>query len=271
MKQSPNRLTALFATALAMVFMASVANATGVKTLFLADFYDNGGIANTMSDVIGSDARFDQGASTYFNMNTTGLPSLAYLQSFDSVLVWTDSLSVDLTILSDTLKSYVDSGGGVVLSTFWGQQVAGAGITTGINSTGYNPLINYDANAYTSSTLGVHNALDPLMQGVSSISATTYRGDYLAGLDIGAVLVASWADGKPLAAYNGAANVAYISLTPPDNYLHHVSGDHNVLFANALAFVGGATSSVPDGGSTAIFVFMSVIAIASCKRKLTQS
>lgn len=58
-----------------------------------------------------------------FNGNTT-TPTLAQLQTYRSVLVWSDSGFADATALGNNLFSYVNGGGGVVQAVF-----ADAGIT----------------------------------------------------------------------------------------------------------------------------------------------
>ena len=47
-----------------------------------------------------------------------GTPTLAQLQTFRSVLVYSDAPFNDATTLGNNLKSYVDGGGGVVVCTF---------------------------------------------------------------------------------------------------------------------------------------------------------
>jgi hypothetical protein len=225
----------LFALVFAIILstFAVTANAAPTKTLILGDWY---GADSTLDDIrnefIGSDARFDQANSASLNLSH-GLPTLAFLQQFNSVLAFTDSVHVNLTDLSDLLGTYALSGGRVVLSTFWGQQAGSSGGL--INSTGFNPLISPDTNAYNSASLGAYDSSSWLMQGVSVLSASYYRGDYFAGLDAGATLVASWDDGKPLAAYNASMSVVAITLNPNIAGLGHASGDYARLFANGLA------------------------------------
>jgi len=215
-----------------------------VKSLVLGDWYGaDSHLDDIRIELIGADSRFDQANSASLNL-THGLPSMAYLQQFDSVLVFTDSISVELLDLSDLLGNYVDAGGRVVLSTFWGQQAGSIGGK--INSAGYNPLLNPRHDAYRAATLGAYNSLDPLMQGVTTLEGTMYLGDYSTGLDTGATLAASWDDGSPLAAYNYRGNVIAITLNPNVAHLGHASGDYPQLFANGLAF---HPRQVPEAGS----------------------
>ena len=227
--------------------------AAQVKSLIMGG-YNSSADAAIKTDLIGSDARFNQALSSSYDYSTGGLPTLAYLQQFNSVLVFSDRVNVDPTALSDLLGNYVLGGGGVVIATFWGQQVGNAGGL--LNSTGFNPFTNPTSEAYISHTLGTYNPLDPLMQGVTALSSNQYNGDYLAGLDTGATLAASWNDGRPLAGYNATHKVAAITLNPNVVTLSNATGDYQRLFANALAFTGGETaiSAVPEPATWAMLM-----------------
>ncbi len=253
--------------AFSLVAMAAVQPAAAqVKSLILGG-YDSSTDAKIKTDLIGSDARFDQALSSSYDFSTSGLPTLAYLQQFNSVLVFSDRLGVDTTALSNLLGNYVLGGGGVVIGTFWGQQVGNSGGL--LNSTGYNPFTNPTFSAYDSHTLGTYDALDPLMQGVTALSSSQYNGDYLAGLDVGATLAASWNDGRPLAGYNATHKVAAITLNPNVVTLGHATGDYRTLFANALAFTGGAESvaAVPEPATWAMLILGFGMIGASLRRR----
>jgi hypothetical protein len=119
-------------------------------------------------------------------------------------------------------------------------------LSTGrLATTGDLPLTSPGSYAYTPSTLGVYNAADPLFAGVSSLSATTYRGDYDPGLDAGATLAGSWSDGKPLAAYNSTHKVVEITLYPDVWDQVHASGDYRELFRNGLALAASPAGGPP--------------------------
>jgi hypothetical protein len=211
-----------------------------LKVLFLGADND---VAAVQTDILGSDSRFDLVNSSSIAWQTGSLPTLATLNQFDAVLAWTNfGFGVDM---SNLLADYVDAGGGVVLGTFWGQEVdldKGGGR---LETTGYNPLINPRNDAYQASSLGSFNASSPLFNGVSSLSATEYRGDYLPGLDSGATLVASWSDGNPLLAYNAAQNIVNLTLFPNNISFGHASGDYQQLFRNSLAFVAASNGFAP--------------------------
>lgn len=93
------------------------------------------------------------------------------------------------------------------------------------------------------------------MAGVTSLTATRFRGDYYAGLDTGATLVASWIDGRPLEAINADRDVIDITLYPNVIGDDNATGDYKQLFANALAFTPAdtvTTVSTPEPASMAL-------------------
>lgn len=252
------RLLPLVAVASISIF-SHAADAALTRSLFLGAENDDDVVANVMTNLIGSDARFDHTNSASMDLMTSGTPSLSDLQQFNSVLVWTNFPPADPTGLSDVLGQYVSGGGRVVIATFWGQQVGGGAGNVGLlNSPGYNPLTNPRSDAYSPASLGAYDASDPLMQGVTSLYATTYRGDYNTDLDNGARIVAFWDDGQPLEAVNGPGNVIDITLYPNTNSEGFSdggapSGDYARLFANALATDPGMGTDVPEPASLVLF------------------
>lgn len=222
------------------------AYAAPIKTYFWGA--DNN-VPAVQTDILGADVRFDL-INSANNSGDASTPTLSFLQQYDSVLVWTNNFPTDATTLGNVLADYVDGGGHVVLSTFWGQEVhsiqGGAGQ---IFNSGYSPLINPDRDAYTSASLGAYGNNSPLFAGVTAISASRYRGDYLSGLDAGATLIASWSDGKPFVATNAAGNVIDITLFPNVAQWGHATGDYRELFRNALAY---GITTVPEPGSLAL-------------------
>lgn len=258
--------------ALGVVLAALATSAQAqLRVLFLGS-YSLSGIDAARADILGADARFDLVNSASFAWSSGNLPTLATLNTYDAVLAWTDSSYA--TSMSDLLADYIDAGGGVVLATFWGQEVDSLSGGGRLETTGYNPLTNPIFNAYTPATLGAYNAASPLFDGVSSINATTYRGDYVAGLDAGATLVASWSDGKPLLAHNAAQSIVNLTLTPTAASLGHVTGDYRQLFRNSLAFVAdgnGNLAPVPEPSTYALFGLVALGAAVILRRRKVRS
>lgn len=262
------RTLSLAFVGLSLAAYASSAQAAPLRALIMGDDYTDQ--SDLKTDLIGSDGRFDQFNSAGYSLVNSGLPTLTYLQQFDSILVYTNSVSVDYASLTNTLAAYVAGGGGVVIGTFWGQQIDSMGLGGGESAAwnALNPLTNPQFDAYVSLNLGAYNSSHPLMQGVSALSCSVYCGDYLPGLAPGATLVASWNNGNPLAAYNASQDVVNITLFPPNIAYSHVTGDYAALFANALAFAAaGVETDTPAPGALAL-LGLGLFGIGGLRRKL---
>ena len=254
------KLITLFAgVALGAIFASAAEAAT--KTLVLGDD-SNSAVVAILGDLTGTDSRFDHVNSGAYDLSSGALPTATYLAGFDSVLVFSDRFSVNYTDLSNELGNYVNGGGRVVISTFWGLQAAAYGGL--LNSTGFNPLINPTKDAYSPQGLGTHDATSPLLAGVKTLESTCYNGDYRTGLDAGATLTASWGSGRPLEAISASGKVIAITLNPNVVTLNHATGDYRPLFANALAF-GGDT--VPEPASWVMMIVgFGLVGVAARRR-----
>ena len=224
------------------------------RVLFIGAEFGPDGVEQERASIMGDDPRFDQaGSRSFFPFGGQGDLTLDFVSQFNAVLLWGDGFdrTVD-TNISNILKDYVDHGGGVVVSTFWGHfQDPGFGgefdIKDGINSHGYNALVNGTDTSYDFRTIGAFNdPASPLLDGVKSITSVEYSGDYL-GVDPGAHLVATWSDGRPLAAVNAAGNVANVTIFPggvTQFFGTPTTGDGARLLLNALDFVAGDPTGI---------------------------
>ena len=76
-------------------------------------------------------------------------PTLAELQAYDAVMVFSDSSFTDPTTLGDNLADYMDSGGGVVFATFGFYPSPGLGYSGRAVTDGYLP---FTLGSYASSS-----------------------------------------------------------------------------------------------------------------------
>jgi hypothetical protein len=165
-------------------------------------------------------------------------PSLATLQEYAAILVYSNCSFNDPVALGDVLADYVDAGGTVVVAAFSFWEVsAEIGLYGRLLTDGYLPL--------TLGTQGVWGDLflvpdlpdDPLLAGVTSFNGgpMSLRNSGIS-LTPGATLVAHWSDGTPLVAYKG--NVVALNFFPrsSDSYwaLWDAQTDGARLMANAL-------------------------------------
>ncbi len=166
-------------------------------------------------------------------------PTLAQLQAYSAVLVYSDLDYADPVALGDVLADYVDAGGTVVMafSSFYNGDFA---IQGRLVSGGYLPLTTGGANLHGSPQSLVPVVTGhPLLQGVGGFNGgISFRN--AVSLTAGATLVANWSDAAstPLIAVKG--NVVALNFFPPSfdarDDLWDVGTDGGRIMANALAW-----------------------------------
>ncbi len=172
------------------------------------------------------------------------MPSLAQLQSYQSVLVYSDEYFNDNVGLGNELADYVDQGGGVVLNTFvfWDQY--GLSIQ-GRLTNGYLPFSTSGQSVAANPTLVADLPLNPLLDGVNSFNggASAYMNSPIS-IAPSATLVAHWNNGQPLV---GSTNhtpgrVVGLNFFPPSSDAGAgfwvSSTDGAKLMVNALLWSG---------------------------------
>lgn len=209
---------------------------------------------------------------TTYNSYSTGTPSLAYMQGFDAILVYTDYGAQDPVTLGNNLAQYVDGGGGVVSATFTNASVL---ITGNWNTATYQVCIpNSGQNSSPQLTLGtIHPVCNPIMQGINTFDggSSSYRSTSSA-FTTGSYLVADWSNGEWLVAARenvGPMNARRVDLNfyPPSSDVRsdfwQSTTDGGMLMARSLLWAAGvingaapampgaitASSSMCPGGS----------------------
>jgi hypothetical protein len=134
---------------------------------------------------------------------TTVTPTLAELQAFDAVLVFTNSTPQSSVNLGNNLADYVDAGGGVVLNMFAIRASVANRTIEGRFLTDNYYCIERSVGASTtgSATLGtVHVPASPLMAGVATFDGGTSGFRSPAPLNANATRIADWSTGQILIA-----------------------------------------------------------------------
>ena len=148
---------------------------------------------------------------------TAGTPTLAQLDNYSSVLVYSDAPFSDPTDLSNALADYVDQGHNIVVATFAFNDV-GDGLTSGrLVTGGYLPYLEGGQNEGAELTLEtVLVPSSPLVAGVSSFDGGTSSFYNTVSVAPGAQLVADWSNGVPLIADNVFTQGSVVGL----NFYH---------------------------------------------------
>ncbi len=178
----------------------------------------------------------------------TSTPSLADLQGYDAVITWSVARYDDRVEMGNVLADYVDGGGGVVsaafatLSTDPFLQLDGRWRTGG-----YEVITAGQGVLETPASLGTTVIPGhPVMQGVSTLTASRAYRPLLTTVLVQGSVVAEWDDGAILVAQGNSPKRIDLGLYPPSDacllFYWEATGDGDRLVANALLAVAG------DGG-----------------------
>lgn len=165
-------------------------------------------------------------------------PTLAQLQAYRSVLIYSDASFQDSEGLGNVLADYVDGGGRVVVATFSLNNEDSSAAMGRFESGGYLPVTRGDQTGFSGGTLVAVDADSPILQGVSTFNGGDSGYAAKVTLNPGAQLVASWndADATPLIAVKG--KVTAINFYPPSSDARvdfwTASTDGGKILANAL-------------------------------------
>jgi hypothetical protein len=178
---------------------------------------------------------------------------LAVLETHDAVLVAVNSGAYHPDVLGDSLATFVDRGGGVVLSL--ASFVSGYEIRGRLLLEEYMPF-RITSTSRSSASLGEHDVGHPILSGVGRV-----EGQLLSAPEAtaGAEVVARWSDGRVFVATKpGVAGLNLFAAVPG-----YWSGDVPLLFRNALLWSAGKSPwlrpsatrvTVPPGSETVMEV-----------------
>ncbi len=182
-----------------------------------------------------------QGTGAFATVDTmacnTTTPTVAQLQAYQSVLVFSDTGFADAATLGNNLATYQAAGGYVVVATFANASVLLGGTWA---SGGYNLIATSGQQAPSESlSLIIVDSSSPLVSGVSTLTATSaYQST--GGVANGGVTVAEWGGGTPLivkGSKNGF-NRAELNFYPPSSTSRSDFwiGDGATIMKNALLY-----------------------------------
>ncbi len=159
----------------------------------------------------------------------------AMLAPYDAVLVWTNNGFSYPVEIGDTLKKYVDNGGGVILATFSLSTPWAVG--GGIMGVGYSPF-GPSGTQCVSGTINLSTLTKPnhpIFKGITINPTYSANCNYSnPSLTAGATLLVSDFSGNKVVAENAKGNVVGIVIYP-DNSTANAST--KLMFANALYYV----------------------------------
>lgn len=248
-RRGATALVAVVAVLAGLVATASPAPAAAGQDVLVVRA-DNSFSADVVSKL---DPSFD--AVDSFNA-VAGTPTLAQLQGYDAVLVYSDNGFANSTALGNVLADYVDGGGRVAIATFaLFDSCDSLGMSGRIVTGGYLPF-----NLVCGQTSGATRTLvadlsgHPLLAGVTSFNGGTASYHNPVTLAAGATLVAHWDNGVPLVGYKagvGAGSVVGLNFYPPSKDIRgdfwDTATDGRQLLVNALE--AGVVSAPPQDDS----------------------
>jgi len=181
-------------------------------------------------------------------------PSVAQLQAYRAVLVWSNSGFADSVSLGDNLDTYLRGGGGVVIAVFANTDPGILDLRGAFATNGDFPMTVAEQSSGTELTLGtVHVPGSPLLAGVATFDGGTSSYYDPGTLTPGSVDVADWSNGTPLVATRliNDSLVVLLNFFPPssdaraDFWVATTNGTQ--LMVNAL-FNAGTQKAVSTPG-----------------------
>lgn len=209
--------------------------------------------------------------ATRFNPDG-GTPSLATLQQWDAVLVWSNDSFDDAVAMGDVLADYVDAGGGVVIGVFANTSANTARFLQGRWQTGdYIAIPQNGGFVQGAGELGQVLIPDhPIMDNVQTFVtrwSTTQQGLIFGGyrptnLNVtpGSTIVAKWNTGHTLVALAPNPKVVELGFHPVSSDVNELAywdaaTDGDLLMANALRFVAGSAECPGDSNGDNVVNF----------------
>jgi hypothetical protein len=246
---------------LALVCGATYGSAQGLNVAIVAAASSSttaGQFTDPQSKLMGT-GRFNSVSIINASLTT---PTLADLQQYHSVMVWSNVNFQDSVALGNVLADYVDAGGGVVVAIFANTTTTANRWLGGRWVNGYEVIPSRGGTTSgTAASLG--NILvpgHPLMNGVNTFHGGTssFRPTNTT-VTAGSTKIAQWSDGRTLVAVGSTHRRVDLGMYPPSAHVSAGWWDPNtdgaILMANALEYAAvpePATMLALLGGAAAV-------------------
>jgi hypothetical protein len=201
------------------------------------------------------------------DVNSSGLPSLASLSGYDSILVYTSFAPSNPVGLGNLLADYVDGGGHVVLGGYGFS--APWSVSGRIMSTGYSPFIP-GAKGPGGTSLSPVAMADPMLQAIN-LAAVQYGNaatNAKPTLDTGAIVIATDNLGIYRLARSGSRAVVGLNFFPRGGNFNGNNAEFYRLVANAMEPLATPPPHlIPEPSSCAIYAIGSLLALRWRRRR----
>jgi hypothetical protein len=159
-------------------------------------------------------------------------PTPEQLMPYDVVIVASEEIFGDNVRMGNALANYVDAGGKVIHAPFTYYSLTSTQLAGRFVEDGYMVFTMTTTLINSRHSLGEYDAEHPVMAGIETLEDTHVSNT---GLSYGAVSIAEWNNGRPLAAYRGD-NVIGININIAQAEPFY-AGDVARLFSNAIRWL----------------------------------
>jgi hypothetical protein len=181
-----------------------------------------------------------------------GTPTVATMQAYDALLVYSDGGFLDATTLGNNLAVYMDGGGGVVEAMF---ALGGSPVLGQFRNGAYDALVGSAEANGVQLTMVMDLPADPILAGVVNFNggSSSYNSSN-AVLQFGATQVAHWSNGVPLIATltSHAGRSAALNFYPASSDARadfwKATTDGGLLMANALTWAANVAVAIDTDG-----------------------
>lgn len=174
-------------------------------------------VEGTQTDMVSGLSAFssDFDSVVWWNMQTSGQPTLSDIEAYDCVVTWSDYQFPYAVVWGNTLADYVDGGGKVILCPFCWSLYENYYIEGRIITDGYSPLLGHAGDWYTQDYWELTNPDKPSNPCLDSVTSLSCGWQDIVDLASWGHLITHYQDDYEEAiAYNIYHSVAGINANP---------------------------------------------------------